>query len=244
MRDSGETNGSTPGGDAPRPVGLKRFVAAKAPTDTPGLQTLRRFLEQREADKKRPGERCELCGQDIPQEHSHIVNIEVRNLLCVCRACYLLFTIDGAARGRYRAVPDRYLFDPEFALTDSEWDDVQIPVGMAFFFRNSAMGKFVAFYPSPAGATESLLDIEAWNGILAANPAMADPEDDVEALLIRKTEGRFQCYLAPIDACYELVGRVKIHWKGFDGGQEVWEEIGTFFDGLRERSRLVDRSSR
>jgi hypothetical protein len=58
-------------------------------------------------------------------------------------------------------------------------------------------------------------------------------------ILYRTSEG-FQCFLTPIDACYELVGLVKLHWKGFDGGQEAWVAIEEFFAGLRRRSKVVD----
>jgi hypothetical protein len=40
----------------------------------------------------------------------------------------------------------------------------------------------------------------------------------------------------PIDACYELVGRMRRVWKGFDGGEEAWSEIESFFALVRERS--------
>jgi hypothetical protein len=62
----------------------------------------------------------------------------------------------------------------------------------------------------------------------------------VEALLVRRAGEGFECFLVPIDACYELVGLVRMHWKGFDGGQEAWEAIDGFFDAVRERSRGVD----
>ena len=41
-------------------------------------------------------ERCEFCGVGIGEEHGHLVDVPRRALLCVCRACYLLFTHDGA----------------------------------------------------------------------------------------------------------------------------------------------------
>ena len=198
---------------------------------------LRRFLER--PAPQRLGERCEMCGEPIAAEHSHVVNVQNRNLLCTCRACYLLFTHEGAAQGKYRAVPDRYLYDPAFALGNAQWDELQIPVKMAFFFRNSSLDRFVAFYPSPAGATESLLPLETWDEILAANPHLAAVVPDVEALLLNRGDDATECYLVPIDACYELVGRVKLHWKGFAGGEEVWRELDAFFAGLRERSRRV-----
>jgi hypothetical protein len=188
-----------------------------------------------------PGEQCELCAERIGEPHSHVVNLDSRGLLCACRGCWLLFTHPGAAQGRYKAVPDRYLHDPSFQLTAAQWDTVQVPVNLAFFFRNSALDRFVAFYPSPAGATESQLSLETWSEILEGNPHVAGVEADVEALLLHRPggHGRFECFLVPIDACYELVGLVKLHWKGFDGGEEAWREIGSFFDRLRARSRTV-----
>lgn len=184
-----------------------------------------------------------MCQEPIGEEHSHVVNLESRGLLCTCRACCLLFTHEGAAQGRYRAVPRRYLYDGDFSLTEQGWDQIQIPVTMAFFFLNSTTGKFAAFYPSPAGATESMLDIDAWDGVLAANPSMATAEPDVEALLLRRSNDVFECFLVPIDACYELVGIVKVNWKGFSGGDEAWAAIDGFFEGLRERSRPIDRGT-
>ena len=104
-----------------------------------------------------------MCSEPIADEHQHVVNVAGRQLMCVCRACYLLFT-DSQAELRYRAVPDRYLAFPDFALDRRAWEALQIPVGVAFFFTNSALGRTVAFYPGPAGATESELDLDAWNG--------------------------------------------------------------------------------
>jgi hypothetical protein len=72
-----------------------------------------------------------------------------------------------------------------------------------------------------------------------SNPLFSSIEDDVEALLVRREGDRFECYLVPIDVCYELVGTVRMHWKGFDGGEEALKAIGEFFDRLRERSRPV-----
>jgi hypothetical protein len=199
---------------------------------------LRRFLEPKPAAPA-PGERCELCTAPLPSQHTHLVDVEVRGLLCSCRACWLLFTPQGAGGGRYRAVPDRYLHDPAFRLSEQQWDELQIPVGVAFLFRNSALGRMVAFYPSPAGATESLLEPRAWEAITRADPRLETLADDVEALLLRRLgQGAgVECYLVPIDACYELVGRVRRQWKGFDGGTEAWDEIDAFFAALRERSR-------
>ncbi|MGV0716785.1 DUF5947 family protein [Mycolicibacterium sp. XJ662] len=188
------------------------------------------------------GERCEMCSEAVPDQHQHVVNIEGRQLLCVCRGCYLLFT-DTEAELRYRAVPDRYLTFDDFALDRRQWETLQIPVGLAFFFRNSAMGRTVAFYPGPAGATESELDLQAWNDIRLVEPRVDTLVDDTEALLIRVPQDENSpplAYLLPIDACYEFVGRLRMMWRGFDGGQDVRDYIDEFFELLDSRSRRVE----
>jgi hypothetical protein len=43
----------------------------------------------------------------------------------------------------------------------------------------------VAFYPGPAGATESELPLPAWNRMVARDPRLAVLRPDVEALLVR-----------------------------------------------------------
>ncbi|MEZ0075286.1 DUF5947 family protein [Planotetraspora sp. GP83] len=200
---------------------------------------LRRFREPPQAGPQEAVERCEMCAEPLGEHHGHVVNLESRALLCTCRGCYLLFAPRGAAGGRYRAVPERYLFAPSFRISAADWDELQIPVRTAFFFRNSALGRTVAFYPSPGGATESLLPMETWEGVLEANPALAGAEPDVEALLVDRRPDGFACHLVPIDACYRLVGLVRLHWKGFDGGREAWEAIDGFFADLRRRGEVV-----
>ncbi|HET9255892.1 MAG TPA: DUF5947 family protein [Pseudonocardiaceae bacterium] len=189
---------------------------------------------------EQPVERCEMCAEPIAEFHGHVVNIETRSLMCTCRPCALLFTQTGAAGGKLRAVPTRYRYAAGVPLAQATWDSIGIPVAMAFFFTNSASGHTSAFYPSPAGATESLLSLDGWKDLLAATPEMADLSDDVEALLVHKSsENGFEFFAVPIDSCYQLVGLVRIHWRGFDGGEEAWNEIHKFFDDLRERSERV-----
>jgi hypothetical protein len=201
---------------------------------------LKRFVEPQ--PKPRSRENCEFCGAEIAEKHSHAVNTETRSLMCVCRPCYLLFTHEGAARGKYKAVPERYLYAPGLILTDAQWNRLQIPVGIAFFFFNTSLGRMVVFYPSPVGATESLLSLETWEELAETNPLLATLAADVEALLVRNVQrrGGFECYIVPIDACYELVGRIRRRWKGFDGGEDAWKEIDAFFVDVRVRSTEVN----
>ncbi|MGZ5392104.1 MAG: DUF5947 family protein, partial [Mycobacterium sp.] len=156
-------------------------------------------------------------------------------------SCYLLFS-DPHAKLHYRAVPERYLTFPDFVLSRRDWESLQIPVGLAFFFRNSDLDRTVAFYPGPAGATESELDLSAWNGIRAADPRVDMLADDTEALIVRVLDDEElppECYLVPIDACYEFVGRLRMLWHGFDGGQDVRQYIDEFFEQVASRGKVV-----
>jgi len=195
------------------------------------------------AARRRPasGERCEFCGVEIGAVHGHLVDLPRRALLCVCRGCYLLFTHDGAGGARFRAVPERYAVVAEFAASGDAWDALPIPIGLAFIFVNGATGQPTAFYPSPAGATESELSLDAWKGIATTVPALQEMAADVEALLVRRTAVAIDALIVPIDACYELVGRIRRAWRGFQGGDAVWCEIDEFFS--RARARAQGRSA-
>jgi hypothetical protein len=182
-------------------------------------------------------ERCELCGEAIPAQHRHLLDLDSRELMCACQACRLLFDRRAAGGGHFRLVPDRRLALEEFALDDVRWADLRIPVEMAFFFQNSAAGHVVAYYPSPAGATESLLELDAWQEIEADNPVLQSLEPDVEALLVNRARGAHQAFVVPIEDCYALVGLIRTNWRGLSGGTEVWERIEGFFEDLANRAK-------
>jgi Family of unknown function (DUF5947) len=208
------------------------FDAAKWPAVA---ERLRGFAAARATPAS--AERCEFCAADIDEAHGHLVDVPRRALLCVCRPCYLLFTHDGAGGARFRAVPDRYQSLPDFGAARESWDALQIPIGLAFFFVNSITGRTTAFYPSPAGATESELPLEAWTDVVRTVPALGGLAADVEALLVRRTAQHVDALIVPIDACYELVGRIRRTWRGFQGGDEVWNEIEAFFARALERAQ-------
>jgi hypothetical protein len=193
---------------------------------------LRRFVRQRAAV-----ERCELCSAELPGEHEHLVDIATRQLTCACQACAILFSGQGSPK--YRRVPRRLRYLQNFELTDAQWESLLIPISMAFFFNSSAAGKVVALYPSPAGATESLLDFESWDEIRRSNPLLEEMEPDTEALLVNRVRGASEYYLLPIDECYKLVGLIRTHWHGLSGGTEMWDAIGKFFAELKERAQNV-----
>lgn len=226
----------------PHGTGTSRVKGAAAPgssgDDTP-FSVLRRITRNRPAPDD--GERCEMCAEPIAEAHQHVVDVESRAMMCTCRPCYLLF-VDRSAHLRYRSIPERYLSFPDFELGAGQWDELEIPVGLAFFFHNSNMGRTIAFYPGPAGATESELPLGAWETVQSRNPEVAEAAPDTEALLIRgpgAERAGAECHIVPIDACYELVGQLRRVWRGFDGGQEARGQLEVFFEKVKSRSKPV-----
>jgi hypothetical protein len=202
------------------------------------LAAVRRLRRAPAAPPPQVGETCELCREPVGPEHNHLVDLEHRTLMCACRLCWLLFTPEGAGGGHYRAVPERYVAFPDLRLSRAEWDSLQIPVSVAFFFVNSSIERVAAFYPGPAGATESLLPLDTWDELAIGHPELATLLPDVEAFLVRADRGapEAECFLVPIDACYELVGRLRTLWRGFDGGREAHEALDAFFAGVRAKA--------
>jgi hypothetical protein len=194
------------------------------------LASLRRFVRPRAV-----GERCELCDAPLAEEHSHLVEVAARRLTCACEACAILFSGQGTMK--YRRVPRRVRFLADFRMTDEVWEGLSIPINLAFFMESTPAGRVVALYPSPAGATESLVTLETWEALMMENPVLRQLEPDAEALLVNRTGATREHYRVGIDECYKLAGLIRIHWRGLSGGSAVWDEIGRFFAGLKERSR-------
>jgi hypothetical protein len=210
---------------------------ATSSTMDQAFATLRQF-----ARAKRPLERCELCSAGLAQEHPHLVEIALRQILCACDACATLF--DGMTGSKYRRVSRRAQLLADFQMADGQWEDLLVPINMAFFFRSSIEDRIVALYPSPAGAVESLLPLDAWTEIVQQNAVLRQMRPDIEALLVNRVGhahelARAEYYIAPIDDCYRLVGLIRANWKGLSGGTEVWVEIGRFFSDLRSRADIV-----
>jgi hypothetical protein len=209
-------------------------------TALPG-SALRRLARQRAVTPEPTVEQCDLCAAALDPEHRHVVDLRSRQFLCACRACTILFDREGAGGGHFRLLPDRRLLIEDFDLDDERWLALAIPVDMAFFFHSTPAGRVMAFYPSPMGPTESLLELDAWDSIVASNPVLTSLEPDVEALLVNRAGGARQHWIVPVDTAYALVGLIRSRWTGLNGGSEVWEEIARFFEDLRERGVSVSR---
>lgn len=196
------------------------------------LARLRRFAAARPA----PAERCALCSAPLPEEHPHLVDQTTGELLCCCAPCGLLFS--NSSNTRYRKVAETYAFYPTFDMTDGQWENLSIPVGLAFFFHSTKAGGVRAVYPSPAGAMDSLLPLDAWQEIVSKNPGLADLAADTEAVLVNRVGESREVFRVPLDECYKLIGLIRTKWRGISGGSQVWEETGRFFEALRQRATI------
>ena len=146
----------------------------------------------------------------------------------MCEPCWA--TRSGDAD--YRPTGSRVVLLDGLRFPEELWSAFGIPIGLAFFFHSSATGSVLALYPSPAGATESELDLHGWGELVALNPILADLEVDAEALVVDRLSTPARYAIAPIDRCYMLVGMIRVRWQGISGGDGVGEAVAAFFDEL------------
>jgi hypothetical protein len=206
------------------------------------FDVLRRFVR-----RSLPVEHCEMCNRELGQHHQHLLEPITRRLVCSCDACAILFNSQGQTK--YKRVPRRTRYLSDFRMTDGQWDGLMMPINMAFFFKSTPQGRVIALYPSPAGATESLLSLDTWEQIELENPALQEMEADVEALLVNRIGhsrgfANPEYYVVPVDECFRLVGLIRSRWQGFSGGTDVWREIAQFFSELKTKSAPVAVPSR
>lgn len=178
-------------------------------------------------------ERCDLCGSEIPADHRHLLHLYERRIVCACESCIALRGGDV----EYRPTGTRVVWLEDLDLDDRLWASFSIPIGLAFFMRSSTTGGVVALYPSPAGATESELELDGWEELVRANPVLESLEPDAEALVVNRLAEPHEHAIAPIDECYRLVGMIKASWEGISGGVGPERAIAAFFEELRERTR-------
>ncbi len=208
------------------------------PAPPVSLEALRGFARKRQREQ---AEHCELCDEVLASNHSHLLRLSNRELVCACQACSLLFSEQGTGAGKYKLVPRRYLTLADFYMAPEQWESLMIPVNMAFIFLSSGDKPVMAYYPGPAGATESLLDLAGWQELVAANPVLLELAPDVEALLINRVRGAQEYYFVPLDACYQLVGLIRLSWRGLSGGTEAWEAIAQYFRDIQAKARVLNR---
>ena len=175
---------------------------------------------------------CELCPIGIGEDHRHLLHLVERRIVCVCETCWSMRSGDP----EFRPPGVRTLWLEDFVMPHDVWTAFQIPIGLAFLMRSSVSGGVVALYPSPVGATESELELTAWDALCAANPILDQMEPDAEALIVNRTTDPHQYAIVPVDQCYTMVGLIKSRWEGISGGRGVEDAVGEFFERVRARA--------
>jgi hypothetical protein len=195
------------------------------------LAALRQFA-------RTPGrvEQCELCGAELGSVHPHMLERKTLRISCSCDACAILFC--GQEGARFLRIPQTVRAPGDFSLTDLEWEQLLIPIQLAFFVR-TCDGRIIAMYPSAAGAIESQLSSEYLVTLFQRHPVLAAMQPEVEALLVNRV-GKQHTYLTvPIDECFRLTGLIRTQWRGLSGGADVWGAIAQFLSELQQRSKPV-----
>lgn len=187
------------------------------------------------ADEARQ-ERCDLCSEPLPADHRHLLDLHAGAVSCACRACSLLFDRQEAGGAHYRLLPRRRLRLGGDGIDDTLWASLGVPVGLAFFTRGGTSGEVTACCPSPLGLLRSPVAPDRWREAEASVPALATLADDVEALLIDRSQGAREHWIVPLDDCYRLAAVVREHWKGLGGGPEVRRRVEDFFHRLADGS--------
>jgi hypothetical protein len=199
----------------------------------PAVRRLRQLAQARPAapGSAAPGageDHCDLCGTVIDPEHRHLLHLIDRRILCSCEPCFAM----RAGDAELRPSGTRVVRLNGFSLDDELWARFQIPIGLAFFMLRERGQGVLALYPSPAGATESELHLEAWDELVAANPVLAELEAEVEALIVDRMSEPPRHVIVPIDRCYELVGMIKSRWEGISGGNAIDDAVAEFFASI------------
>jgi len=211
-------------------------MTAASPQLVAGLRRFARQAPRGPAAPVRDGEggRCELCPISLADSHKHLLDLQERRIVCVCPSCWSM----RSGEARYRPTGSRTLWLDGLALSDELWASFQIPIGLAFFVHSSETGNVVGLYPSPAGATECALDLDAWQRLVAINPVLEDLDPDAEALIVNRLGRPHRHAIAPLDDCYRLVGIVKSTWEGIAGGTAMEAAVQGYFDGLQAAANV------
>jgi len=189
---------------------------------------------------KADAEGCGLCNVALTADHAHLIEPRSRKIICACRSCAILFDSQQAAK--YRRVGGAVRVLADFCQSEAQWDDLGVPIGLAFFCYSTAHAQTIALYPGPAGLTEAKVDSRVWNELTEQNPTLKSLAPDVEALLINRIKQAREHYLVPIDACFRLTGMIRRSWRGLSGGAQVWRDIDGFFTDLRRVAARSEKS--
>lgn len=201
-------------------------------TQAGAVSALKRLQMRQMPEGPQPIEaNCDLCGTSMAEDHRHLLQLDERQIVCVCESCWALRSGDA----EFRPVGSRVIWLDSLDLPDDLWARFGIPIGLAFFLRSG--GGVVAFYPSPAGATEKEIDAGVFSELEERNPRVRELDVESEVLIVDRLGEQMRSAIAPTDEAYRLVGLVKANWRGISGGPVLQDAVDGFFEGLREKAK-------
>ena len=178
-------------------------------------------------------EACDLCGKPLDPDHRHLLHLVDRRILCTCESCLALRGGDP----ELRPTGTRTVWLDDFELSDEPGRRSGSRSGSRSSSTRAPRGGIVALYPSPAGATESELEIGTWRELRSANPVLMSLEPDAEALIVNRIADPPEHAIAPIDECYRLVGHDQdAAGTGSRAAPGSSARSTAFFDELREKA--------
>jgi hypothetical protein len=186
------------------------------------MRALRAFIGARTS--RGAASTCELCGVAIASQHDHVLTLATQDLTCACHMCALLFDHEAAPRRRVVRQVERL----DIAITDAEWASLGVPVGLAFFVRDSGEAPVHAEYPSPSGRVRSELPAGAWSALEAIHPELTRLPPATQAFVVER--GGQRLHRLSIDLCYELCAEVRRAWSS--GGESARVAIERFYADL------------
>ena len=204
----------------------------------------------------RPAARCDRCGVGLLPDprHAHLFSYSRRSLLCACAACsapYREGVIGKERSPAYRLVPSRVERIDALSLTQADWEELGIPVQIAFLLKNQrengwrlgrGRGPSRLSQPGreygighPAGGVDPPLV-----QLLSARATRAGRRSPAR----RQAPRQARYFRAPIDECYRLAGLLRSHWEGFAGGPRVGAAVDDFFAELASRAATDETDNR
>ena len=130
-----------------------------------------------------------MCNETIPEEHSHVVESGEPGADVHLPA--LLPALHRAGRRRAASsprCPTATSTTPTSRLSNAQWDQLQIPVKMAFFFVNSEHGQDGRLLSQP-GRRHGVAAARSTRGTRSWPPTRCSSlEPDVEALLVYRRQ--------------------------------------------------------
>ena len=180
------------------------------------------------------GERCEMCSAPVADEHQHVVDVQSRSADVHLPALLPAVHRPAGRRCATARSPTATCPSPASGSTRRTGTTCRSPSGWrscSATARRSGSSRSTRARPARPSPSSPL---DAWERVVAANPGArhrAARRRGAAGPRGEPGDGRgVHCHVVPIDACYELVGRMRATWRGFDGGQEARAALDEFFD--------------